>query len=171
MRVAGAILILLGCSGTGVLFRKELQNRLKTLKNLHLVVQLRKSESEFQKKPVYEVCGSIASRTPQPLRKALERIAQRMQENKGERFETIFINYTREPLKAMALKDEDLEIFYSFLATSGYTDLSQQLKLLDRCEYMLLEKIKVLTLENPGKSRMALGLGVLSGLLVLLMLS
>lgn len=170
MRILGAILILSGCFGLGIWYRERILGRIKALRQLQNLLIHLVSEIDYHREPLPEACGMIGRRFQNELGQALQSTAIRMRENKGESFEKVFRSEIRAVLEKMPIKEEDRSDFFLFLSETGHSDESIQIKLLrDSCN-ILKEKTDLLYREKNEKCRMAIGLGILSGCMLVLVL-
>lgn len=73
-------------------------------------------------------------------------------------------------MDVLPLRREDREAFLQFVSENGYTDGQMQLLAIQRSRDILKNTIERLERENTEKCRMAVGLGAMSGLLLILVL-
>lgn len=73
-------------------------------------------------------------------------------------------------MKELPLKPEDREAFLRFLPESGYMDGQMQLLSIQRSRALLEETMDRLERDNGEKCRLAVGLGAMSGILLVLIL-
>lgn len=170
MRIVGAFLIIIGCTGMGIWYRENFIGRIKALRLLQTVLAFLESEIDYGHETLPEACGRIAFRMPGELGKALEMVAIKMRENTGESFNHIFQGQLRDILEKLPLKEEDRNDFFLFVSDMGYADEKLQLKLLQSSSELLKEKTDMLNRDKNEKCRMAVGLGVLGGFLLILVL-
>lgn len=69
-----------------------------------------------------------------------------------------------------ALKEQDRQMFLQCVLQQGCGDTETGIRLLRRQQELLQERIAGLEAENREKSRMAVGLGTLGGLLLIIIL-
>ena len=70
----------------------------------------------------------------------------------------------------LPLKREDKEAFLKFIPENGYMDSQMQLLSIQRSRNLLENTIESLEGENIEKCRLAVGLGAMSGMLLVLIL-
>ncbi|MCM1024895.1 MAG: stage III sporulation protein AB [Roseburia sp.] len=170
LKALGGCMIVSGCLGLGVWYRDQFQGRIRSLRLLQTILELLCGEIRYGRAVLGECCGRTAERISSPCREAFRRIADRMRENTGEDFETVFREYMGEALEAMPLTEEDREVFFGFVPKSGFPDGQMQIRMIEQSRERLARRAEELERENAGKCRMALGLGAMSGLLILLVL-
>lgn len=170
LKVAGSCMILAGCLGMGLWYKGQFTGRIKALRLLQTILELLCSEIRYGRGTLPECCGRVAARIAQPCGDAFRQIAERMKENGGESFEEIFREYMKEPLREMPLADEDREEFLRFVPGSGFMDGQMQIRMIEVSREQLEERAKKLERESAEKCRMAVGLGAMSGLMLILIL-
>lgn len=171
IRIAGACMILMGCTGIGIWYKNRLTGRIKALRMLQTLLSLLESEISYSRETLPEACGHLSGRIQGDVGKALGMTAAEMKENTGESFGDIFQRYLKSVFSNLPLKDEDVEDFFLFVSDNGYADEMMQRRLLQQSCELLKKKTDVLSRDNAEKCRMALGLGVMGGMLLLLVLS
>ncbi len=73
-------------------------------------------------------------------------------------------------MRELPLKPEDREAFLQFIPENGYMDGQMQLLSIQRSRALLEGTLEKLDRENAEKCRLALGLGAMSGMLLVLIL-
>ncbi len=170
IRWIGGCMIFSGCLGIGFWYRGQLTGRIRGLRLLQEILELLTGEIRYGCSTLPECCRHIAVRLQAPFDRAFAEIDARMQENTGVSFAEIFGECMEEPLKALPLKEEEREIFLRFVPKSGFPDGQMQLRAIEQSRKQLENTIEELEKENVEKCRMAVGLGVMSGLLIILVL-
>lgn len=163
-------MIVTGCLGLGIWYRGQFLGRIRALRLLQTILELLGSEIRYGRAVLGECCGRTAARLPSPCGEAFRRIEARMKENSGEAFETIFRECMGAALAKMPLTEEDREDFFGFVPGNGFTDGQMQIRMIEQSGERLAQRTEKLERESAGKCRMALGLGAMSGLLILLIL-
>ncbi|MCM1192478.1 MAG: stage III sporulation protein AB [Butyrivibrio sp.] len=170
LKLAGACMILTGCFGMGLWYRRQFRGRVRALRVLCDALSLLGSEIRYGRRTLPECCEQAAHRLNEPLKAAFIRTADKMRENTGESFAGIFAECTGGPLGEMPLKEEDREEFLRFVSAGTFGDGQMQLTLIEQSREQLEARAASLERENGEKCRMALGLGAMSGLLIILVL-
>lgn len=166
----GAVCILCGCMGLGLWYRSQFVGRLKTLRRLQQILDLWESEVRYGKATLGECCQRMEKQLSEPFRSCFQRLNQRLQHTGGESCGKIVQRTLREGMEGLPLKAEDKEAFLQFVPESGYMDGQMQLLAIQRSRTLLEHTIDRLEKENTEKCRMAVGLGVMSGMLLILVL-
>lgn len=170
LKVLGGCMIVTGCFGLGMWYRGQFLGRIRALQLLQTILELLCSEIRYGRAVLGECCGRAAARIPSPCGEAFREIERRMRENTGEDFETVFRECMGSALGQMPLKEEDLEDFFGFVQKSGFMDGQMQIRMIEQSRERLALRTERLERENAGKCSMAVGLGAMSGLLILLIL-
>lgn len=170
LKAAGCCMILAGCFGMGLWYRSQFTGRIKALRQLQTILELLCSEIRYGRGTLPEACGRVAPRLSPPCREAFVQTAERMRENSGESFEKIFRECMGPPLGEMPLTDGDREEFLRFVPGSGFMDGQMQLRMIEESREQLKARTEGLERENAEKCRMAVGLGAMSGLIIILVL-
>ena len=163
-------MILIGCLGLGIWYRTQLIGRVSALRMLVHILELLASEVRFGRATLPECCKHVAAHVPGPVSQALSQVAEKMQENDGVPFTTVFRECMDKPLRTLPLKKEDREGFFSFLSAVGYVDRQMQLRAMEHGCELMAGTIEKLERDNAEKCRMAVGLGAMGGLLLILVL-
>ena len=170
LRGIGGSMILIGCLGLGLWYKKQLTGRVRNLRLLEHILELLASEVRFGRATLPECCEHVSAQVSEPFSEALGQVAERMLENDGVTFDAVFRECMEETLRSMPLKPQDRENFYAFLSTIGYADRQMQLRAMEHGCELMAGTIEKLERDNAEKCRMAIGLGAMGGLLLILVL-
>ena len=165
-----AVFVMTGCLGLGVWHRQQLSGRIRALGRLQGILELLASQVRYGKETLPECCRHLSPRLKPPFDSAFLEVADQMEQNTGASFAEVFAEQMRAPLLEMPLTEEDRETFLRFASRTGYADGQMQLRILEQSGRWMEETAGRLKQENGEKSRMALGLGILGGLLLILTL-
>ena len=166
----GGVMIFVGCLGLGVWYRGQLTGRVRALRLLKRILELLSGEIRYGRATLPECCRHTAAHLPESFGKAMQEVDERMRRNNGDTFPTVFCECMRKPLSELPLREEDREDFLGFVFESGFMDSQMQLQALERSCRLLADTTERLQKENVDKCRMAVGLGVMGGLLLILVL-
>ena len=170
MRLVGAILIFSGCTGLGLWYREQFLGRIKVLRTMTAVLEMLMSEIRYGKSTLPECCGEIATRVEEPFKDALWQIGRMCQKESGGVFQEVFRKRMTEAFEKTPLKQEDREIFLAPFCGQGFLDGQMQLKSIEQSLAQIKDTIRILSEEQREKCRMAVGLGVMSGLLLIIIM-
>ena len=166
----GGMMIFSGCLGLGMWYREQLTGRIRALRMLRGVLDLLASQVRYGRATLPECCQNVAVQLEPHFDQAFRNVAARMQENTGVSFAQVFREQLTERLGEMPLTPDDREIFFQFVSETGYTDGQMQLRVMEQSGEQLADTAERLEKESAEKCRMALGLGIMSGLLLILVL-
>ncbi len=159
-----------GCLGLGLWYRAQMDGRIKALRNLENILELLSSEVRYGRASLPECCSHAARFLAPPFDAAFQEIGRRMEENSGMAFGEVFREEMAEGLTGLPLKEKDREDFLQFTLRTGFMDSQMQLKAMEQSMALIRNTQEKLTQEHAEKCRMALGLGAMSGLLLILIL-
>ena len=170
IRILGSILILGTTLWWGFYFAMKEKYRLRELEELERSMLCLQGQISYLSAPLAEAMESIGWRTEGSLGLIFQKIAEALAERKGESAEEIWKEIWRREVVHTFLTEEDLEEVYLFGRSLGYLDKTQQansISLFLRYIGGALEQGKK-RLEKNG--RLYYGMGVLSGLLIVVSL-
>lgn len=144
--------------------------RLHHLRCLDRIVEIMMSEVRYSKATLPECCGRMAERLEEPYRQALKETASYCRDNTGVKFGQVFRERMEECMKELPLHKEEKSLFLEFASGSGFEDGRMQLRSMEQYHEQLQAGIIQQEKELAEKSRMALGLGAMSGLLLVIIL-
>ncbi len=171
IRLAGFSMIGLSCSGLGVWYAWQLRQRLEHLHAMNRIIELLVSLLQYGKSTLPECCRQLAAQAQEPYRQAFTQVYQLMAENKGDSFAEVYAEIMGKALKGInALKEQDRQLFLQCVLQQGCGDTETGIRLIRRQQELLKERITRLEAEHREKSRMAVGLGTLGGILLIIIL-
>jgi stage III sporulation protein AB len=167
----GGIMILTGTVGLGIYFRNRFYERIEILKKLILIIDLFLSEIDFNKATMPECCLYAGQKiTDMTLGKALINVHDRMKENDGLSFESAFKESFGKCLPEFPLEKCDINDFLKVAETGSFRDGQLQLKALHKIKDDLTERLTELKERAEDRGRIAIGLGVMGGFLLVIIL-
>lgn len=170
LRWMGSVLILAGCFGLGILFREQMNGRIRALRQLADILELFESEIRYGRSALPECCRRVGEQIKGDFGAALRAAAGRAEENAGDSFPEIFREEMGRILERLPLKQEDREYFLQFVSSTGFMDGQMQQRAIAQSVERLEKTRERLEQENAEKGRIAVGLGAMSGLLLILVL-
>ena len=127
-------------------------------------------EIRYGKSTLPECCLQVAQHLPQPYRNSLKTVYDRMAENTGEAFDSVFRAEMEKCLVQLPLKREDKTLITTLFSEKGFEENVMQIHTIERNRERLEQVICSVEAEHAQKCRMAVGLGVMGGLLVTIIL-
>lgn len=170
LRGIGCFMIFAGCFGLGLWYRQQFTGRVKALRLLKSILELLASEIRYGRATLPECCRHAGDQLAFPFDEGMRRVDEKMWENTGETFAEVFRECLRDPLGTLPLKEEDRETFFQFASKAGFMDGQMQLRVMEHSGELLEGTAEKLERENAEKCKMAVGLGVMGGLLLILVL-
>lgn len=159
-----------GSLGLGLWYREQLLGRLRALRELTELLQMFAGEIGYGKSTLPECCSLLAPRVSEPYRKCLQNIYTQMKQNTGLGFGMVYQENMGRCMEQLPLKKSDKEFMLTLFADADFADGKMQIQAISkRCD-VLESTVKELALETRDKSRMAVGLGVMGGFLLLIIL-
>jgi len=128
------------------------------------------SEIQYSKATLPECCKRISERQKEPFRSCFLDVYHAMRANSGESFQKVFLLNMEGCLKTLPITSEDREHFLSFVSGESFEDGRMQLRAIERSCELLRLSIQNAEKENKEKCRLAVGLGAMSGLLLVVIL-
>lgn len=171
LRLAGFSMIGVSCSGLGIWYAWELRRRLEHLHTMNRIIELLVSLLQYGKSTLPECCRQLAAQVEEPYRQAFAQVYRKVTENRGDSFAQVYAEIMGETLRGIgALKEQDRQLFLQCVLQQGCGDGETGIRLIRRQQELLKERIARLEAENREKSRMAVGLGTLGGILLIIIL-
>lgn len=170
LKLLGSCMILTGCFGIGLWYRAQYRGRIRTIRMLREILELLSGEVRYGRSTLPECCSYVAKNVAAPFGGALEKVGQSMRDNTGLSFGETFQKEFGEAFEGMHLKEEDRDAFLQFTRQSCHADGQMQLRVMEQGMELLHRTEEALERENAEKCRMAVGLGAMSGILLILIL-
>ena len=140
------------------------------MRTLTMMTELLMSEIRYGKATLPECCLHLSKRLGLPYSEVLADIHEELEQDAGASFQEIFCEKMEGCMGELPLKEEDREIFLQPFRGQGFQDGVMQLKSLEQVHSRLSESLEAQERERHERCRMAVGLGAMSGLLILIVL-
>lgn len=170
IRLAGFSMIGISCSGLGIWYAMNLQQRIHHLHIMNRIIELFISLLQYGKSTLPECCCQLADQAEQPYGQAFGRVYQELADNRGSSFTEVYDRVMGEALQGLPIKAQDRQLFMQCIMEQGGGDGEARVRLIRRQQELLKERIARLEAEHREKGRMAIGLGTLGGLLLIIIL-
>lgn len=170
VRLAGFSMIGISCSGLGIWYAWNLQQRMRHLCAMNHIIERFISLLQYGKSTLPECCCQLAGQTEEPYAQAFGRVYQELTAGRGSSFAKVFETIMGEALRSLPLKEQDRQLFMQCILEQGGGDGAAGVRLIRHRQEQLVERIARLEAESREKSRMAIGLGTLGGLLLIIIL-
>lgn len=112
----------------------------------------------------------MAERLDEPYGGYMDQICEELGKEGAVSFQETFCRKMEECLRGLPLKKDEREVFLHPFRIRGFQDGEMQLKNLEQGARRLSDVIRLQEKERREKCRMAVGLGAMSGLLLLIIL-
>lgn len=169
-RVIGFLMIFAGCAGIGMWYGNRYREQVQVLRDFCYILEILAGEIRYGRCVLAQCCLQVAKRTQEPFRQSFMQVYERMLQNGGESFEEICEGGLKEGLKDIAAKAEDKEIFIQCFSKAGFQEDILQLRMIEQGKRQLEDRLCVMEGEAASKYKLALGMGVMSGLLLIILL-
>ena len=170
VRMLGGILILSGSVGLGMWYRARFIESIRVKQILVEILERLMSEVRYGNTALPECCKRLGEQMEDPYGKGFREIACIYREAGQVSFAGVFVQVMGQCLAGLPLKKEERDIFLEAFRQGGFQDKEMQLKCFERSRDRLLTCIRSEEKTLPGKCRMALSLGGMSGLIMIIVL-
>lgn len=158
-----------GCSGIGFWYRKRFYLGLHHLQAMRQILELFMSEIGYGKATLPECCKRVGERVEEPYRDALLEIYTGMKKKENS-FRECWHEAMEKPLSRLPISEREKDIFLSFPDCCGLQDGRMQIRAIEQYRDMLNDAITRREAELEKQGRLAAGLGIMSGLLLVIAL-
>lgn len=170
IRLLGAALVVVSCSGMGFFMAGQWGERLKTMENLRKLIFLLKGEIVYAHSPLTESFERTGKKGGGEIGDLFVRVAERMEGQQGEPFYTIWQEEIDKLPKSFCLSEEDRLSLKGLGEHLGYLDLEMQ----ERTILLYLEQLDLtigyLREHKQERSRLYTSLGVMGGIFLTIMM-
>lgn len=169
-KIIGFLFILLGCGGLGVWYGEQYREQVRTLRQFIHILELFEAEIRYGKCLLAECCLKLSEKLEEPYRTIFREIYQKNMEYSGESFGDICRRSMESGMKDVVVKAGDKELLVSCFEKSGYEEDTLQLRIIEQAKKQLEQRLECVSRENLPKYRVAIGMGMMSGLLLVILL-
>lgn len=169
MKLLGGILIILGCLGCAFRYMDKLHTRIELLKEWRTILEAMEGEIRYGRLSFPECFIRMGGHFPTPLGQCLGEIGRVMEENPHKNFR----EETEKKLQGVLGNDfsqQEKKDLFCIWIFQGCRDEQMQQKLLQRCRENVEEYLSKWKGEYRGKSKVALSLGAMMGIVLVLLL-
>ena len=170
LKLAGIILMMIGCVGLGVSKVSEEKRRINELRSIRRVIFRIQSEMTYGKRTLPEICLILSKCTEDTYKQAFLEIYNRFKENDGSILEDIWKAKFEICMKGLPLKEEEKAVLIRLPEHLGILDETIQAKNIGQSLDMIEERIKRTEREYEGKSRVIMSISVMAGLFLIILL-
>ena len=170
MQMLGGTLIFLGCLGLGFWYREQFLGRLHTIRELIRIQEQWISEIRYNSATLPECCRLAGRRRQDRLGEICSEVYREYMTRGGTGFLEVAGESFRRQLQTLPLKTEDIDQFLLFVEQEGYAEEAMQIRAIELSRQGLEEAAGLQQREIAQKCRLSVGLGAMSGMLLLLLL-
>lgn len=170
LRVVGAILLMVGCIGSGWSAKEGLKKNLDDLYQIRRIFQMFQSEMAYSRAPIPEACLRIGNRAREPYRSALFSIREEMIADYGESFLNIWNRQMKICMRKLSIAGEDKRLFLDFGGCIGYTDEKMQMQAVEQYIHKLDISIGRMEKDMANKCKVIMSLSIMGGLTLAIIL-
>lgn len=169
-KVIGFFLIFVGCAGLGLWYGDRYKEQVYNLRYLCHILELFEGEIRYGKCLLTECCLRLSEKLEEPYKRTFLRIYQKSNENTGESYALICRECMETELKDLVINQEDRELFIRCFAENGYEEDILQLRIIEQTKKRMSDRLETVEKDNISKYKVAMGMGVMSGLLLIILL-
>ncbi len=170
IKVLGSLMVILACTGLGVLAGERKKDRRKQLKELLLHTKVLYGEIEYGRTALPEVLEIVAARNQGDMTGFFEKVSEELTKMQGESFSKVWKRCMETELVSTCLDRKDLLLLESLGDNLGFLDQKMQLTTLTH--YMMNLEASIEEADNEVKEKVKLYnmLGVLGGLFIMIVM-
>lgn len=170
LRVAGAVLLMAGCIGSGWSAKERLKKNLDDLYRIRQIFQMFQSEIAYSRAPLPEACMRIGNRLEEPYRSALLSVREEMLADHGESFLNIWDRQIGICMRKLSLAEADKRLLLDFGSCIGYIDGKMQTQAVEQYIHKLDISIGRMEKDMADKCKVIMSLSIMGGLLLAIIL-
>ncbi len=164
LRIIGALLVIISCSGLGFFMAAQWNEHLRTVEKLRKMIFLLKGEIVYANSPLTEAFERTGRKAGGEIGVLFENVSERLSGQQGETFYTIWQEEIDKLPKEVCLSKEDKQNLKGLGEHLGYLDMDMQ----ERNILLYLEQLDLtigyLRKHKQEKSRLYTSLGIMGGL-------
>lgn len=170
LKIIGALLVIMACSGMGFYEGMELTKHEDVMKQIRQMVLLLKGEIRYGNSSLFDVFDSVAGKIEEMPGELLRRMAAEMRKADRRAFFEIFEQCVEEEKLCGRMTEKERSRFLEFGKGLGGFDRETQLAQMDLYLVELDRSLRELHEEVEEKKKLYRNLGVLGGFFLALML-
>lgn len=163
-------MIVCGCLGLGIWYRQQFLGRLHRIRELIAILEQWSSEVRYNRSTLPECCLRIGNCREDRLGRICKEVYEEYITSEGRGFLEMAEESFRKKLNTLPLKKEDIDRFLLFTGREGYPDEAMQIRAIELAKQELERTAEMQQREISQKCRLSVGLGAMSGLLIVILL-
>ncbi len=164
------MMIVCGCLGLGIWYRQQFLGRLHRIRELIAILEQWSSEVRYNRSTLPECCLRIGNCREDRLGRICKEVYEEYITSEGSGFLELAEESFRKKLNTLPLKKEDIDRFLLFTGREGYPDEAMQIRAIELAKQELERTAEMQQREISQKCRLSVGLGAMSGLLIVILL-
>jgi len=168
-KIIGYLFVIAGCSGLGIWYSRQLQNRMYHIKEMIRILDITCSEIQYCQSTLPECCVSISEKTDEPYKTIFLDIWKSVRREKGESFDLACKRCLTSGMEKLPLKEER-EIFIRSFEDVGFSDSWIQRRSMERGRSELSGILERDEDQIKNQSKLAVSLGTMGGILLVLIM-
>ncbi len=168
-KILGYLLILVGCSGIGLWYSVRMQQKVWHLREMIRILDMVVSEIDYGRSTLPECCAWIKEKTTHPYQNIFRKMLESTELENGQHFGDVSERIMHQELKNFPLGEEK-DIFIRCFSDVGYADEWLQRRSMERGRAQLSELLDTEEEDLKKRSKLAVSLGTMSGILLVLIL-
>lgn len=170
LKLAGTILLMMGCIGLGINRVADEKRRIRELREIRRIILRIQSEMVYGKRTLPEICLLLSQYMEEPYSQAFCDIFQNMEKNDGSVLNTIWKEYMEACMKGMPLKEEEKAVLIRLPEHLGILDENIQAANIGQSLDVIEERIRRSETEYESKSKVILSISIMAGLFLIIIL-
>lgn len=163
-------MIVCGCLGLGIWYRQQFLGRLHRIRELIAILEQWSSEVRYNRSTLPECCLRIGNCREDRLGRICKEVYEEYITSEGSGFLEMAEESFRKKLNTLPLKKEDIDRFLLFTGREGYAEEAMQIRAIELAKQELERTAEMQQREISQKCRLSVGLGAMSGLLIVILL-
>lgn len=163
-------MIVCGCLGLGIWYRQQFLGRLHRIRELIAILEQWSSEVRYNRSTLPECCLRIGNCREDRLGRICKEVYEEYITSEGSGFLEMAEESFRKKLNTLPLKKEDIDRFLLFTGREGYAEEAMQIRAIELAKQELERTAEMQQREIYQKCRLSVGLGAMSGLLIVILL-
>lgn len=170
LKLAGALLLVMGCAGFGLCMCREMETHTAQLRQLVRAFTMLESEVGYSRATLPEGMVRVGRRLGTELGEYFIRMGKRAQEQSGSSFQTVWQEEMPSWLKTTCLDAREKELLLSFPGFTGFVDGQMQLISLEQFAKELSDAQRKAEKEAESRKKAVLSVSMAGGLLTAILL-
>lgn len=168
-KVVGYLFVLSGCSGLGIWYSQQLQKRVLHMKEMIRILDMVSSEISYSHSTLPECCEKVSEKAMEPYGEIFRNICEHIRGNSGISFDSVCKQCLTDGMQKLPLKEEK-DVFIKSFVDVGFSDSWMQNRNIERGSRDLRGILDREEEELKKRSKLAVSLGAMSGILLVLIL-